>query len=326
VSDTPQKPAPEASQGKPPVSEAQGTTDNQVRAENQNTDSQPLKAQKEEQEPADKVEDGPDEGSKKKVEGESEDFWLRARQEPLARFTFWLTICTGVLAVATVVLAVATGVLAYYAREQAADMTKVIAAFELFRASAEKAAGALQKGAEATERVAEINQSMVEADKASQERIDAERRVQKRALVSVSSADVQSFDTWTANAISARVQTRNTGPEQAERVRIFAELTVERPSSTPCRTTREVADGISIAANGGDHTFLVRARRTISQDEKQRVIAGALAIFVYGRINYWDVQGVARYKHFRLAYRGDGAPVRDGSLRMSHTQGCGDGN
>jgi hypothetical protein len=104
VSAETQDPAPQGSQGQPPVGEAQGTANNQVSADDQRGGAGVGVADNH-QEPASQMEGGSGDGGDEEQDEEVTRFWAKLKEDP---FAVVLTIATAILAIATVVLAGAT--------------------------------------------------------------------------------------------------------------------------------------------------------------------------------------------------------------------------
>jgi len=318
VDDETDSPPPHPRKGKPAKAKAKRAAKDEISAQNEDGSS-PDQTPVDHHHPANEVNDSSNQSSKHENVGISEGVSAKP-WEPLERFTFWLAAATVVLAVATVGVAVATyglnratWALVHYAQEQAGDMKMSIQA-------ATNAAIAAKDQAEATKKSVDIAQQSLSVFIGADDRA----KTQFRANVFAQSAEISNLNTWFANPIAANVVVKNNGAVQADNVKIDRRLIVLSPNSDPCRVQTTDIARVSIPPNG-ENVFVARAGRPITQDEKQRVLAGAAAIFIHGKITWTDTQG-SHYRNFRMHYRGDGSEPRDGVVKFVHSAGCNDGN
>jgi hypothetical protein len=312
----PQNPTPDSAEGKPPVGEAEGAAHDHIDPHNEG-DTTERAITGEQQNPADEMHGGPDEAGDEEVDEEISGFWLQLKKDP---FAVILSIATAVLAIATVVLAgstvglwLATRDLRDYAEKQTGDMKTTLNAAQDAATAMGATANALADLVEAVKKGVDINKTSVDRQRASE-----------RAFVSIEGGEITGFDTWSATTIGARVMLKNTGPAQANAVKTTSKLIVAAPTATPCTVNFNGTLERTLAPNGGESSFFARADAQITPDQKQAVLNGKMAIFVYGRVIYGDTQG-RHYQEFRLAYRGDGSQPRDSVLRLVQTGGCNDG-
>jgi hypothetical protein len=216
----------------------------------------------------------------------------RMAEDPVAFFTLWLTLFTGILASFTIWMALSTKDLRDFAEEQARDMKETIAA-------AKDSADAAKKAVELSDRTAER---------------------QLRAYVSPNSGILSNFDpNDLTKAFSAVVLFKNSGQTPAYEFTALGAITFgDFPLAKPL-TQPEMTTGPTVIGPGADYiTNLAIINFTAAHLEA--VKTGKFALYVHGIYSYRDAFDKKRGGEFRFYYGGkDG--MRPDHLLIFDVQG-----
>lgn len=217
-----------------------------------------------------------------------------------ARYTWWLTAFTGILAIATIGLGIATLGL-YFAGERQLEHARQEAISTGFNRTVQfeqisEQISTLRQSAEAAQQSADSTRDLVRT-------ADNTARRELRAYIGIEWARISSPN-W-GNSFVGEVQIKNTGQTPALRVIHFITSQVFPPGApTNLRMPAQkrgqipIAPGMAFTLN----TPIVIGFNDIGViDKRQR------EIFVWGRVQYFDIFGAPQYIEFRFR---NGEPIR----------------
>jgi hypothetical protein len=217
---------------------------------------------------------------------EEKGFIDRTAEDPVAFFTLWLTLFTGILAAFTVWLALSTKDLRDFAEEQARDMKESIAA-------SKESADAAKRAVELSDRTAER---------------------QLRAYIFPS--EQMTFDVAMGKQPRSEILVKNTGQTPASEVIAWAGITV---SNFPLdrelqRATPEYMKTASrrVVGPGGSFKIAPVWNETITAQHMQMLENGTAAVFIWGEVTYVDVFGRSRKTGINGYFGGDTGLRSDG--------------